>query len=293
MSAPAITAEVALRAAPIHGEGPWWDGRAGVLWWVDILAMEIHRSDPATGSDACWRVPEHVGAVVGRSSGGAVALLQSGFAAIDERGDLTWLAQVEAHDATTRFNDGKCDPLGRLVGGTLSYLKTRGAGSLYRLDVDHSVTRLLTGLTLSNGLAWSPDGETMYLIDSGSRSLKMYGYDDDRGSDGHLTPRDEIALGPGVPDGMTIDSEGCLWVAMYGAGLVRRFTPKGQAVRQVVVPATGVTSCIFGGSRLDQLYVTTSSYSLSAEERRAQPDAGSIFVCAPGVSGRPEPFFAG
>lgn len=284
---PVIRADLVLQRKSIHPEGPWWSVHTNQLWWVDILAMTVHRSDPATGSDSEWQVPEHIGAVVGRSSGGAVALLRSGCAAISENGELTWLAKL-ARDDNTRFNDGKCDPLGRLVGGTLSYDRTPGAGSLYRLERDHSLTRLLTGLTLSNGLAWSEDGCTLYLVDSGDRTLTAYAY-----VDSELRPLSRRIVGPGIPDGMTIDRDGFLWVAMYGAGCVQRFGPNGEADLQVSLPVTGVTSCAFGGPDLDVLYITTSAYSLSDAEKRLQPGAGGIFACSTGSRGRPEPSFDG
>jgi sugar lactone lactonase YvrE len=277
-----------VQRTAIHPEGPWWDVRTDQLWWVDILGMTIHRSDFANGNDVLWSLPEHIGAVVGRSSGGAVALLRSGFAAISETGHWAWLAKPEAGDDTTRFNDGKCDPSGRLVGGTLSYKRTPGAGSLFRLEKDHSVKRLMTGLTLSNGLAWSEDGGTLYLIDSGDRTLTSYEY-----SDNAVQPLGRWTLGPGIPDGMTIDRDGFLWVAMYGSGVVQRLTPDGEPDLQVVLPVTGVTSCAFGGPDLDVLYITTSSYSLSENEKRLQPAAGGIFACASGSRGKPEPLFAG
>jgi sugar lactone lactonase YvrE len=259
------------------------------LWWVDILGMTVHLSDPSTGATQTWSVPERVGAVVGRESGGVVALLQSGFAAVDEAGIVSWLAQVGADDPSKRFNDGKCDASGRLVGGTMSYQRTPGAASLYRLELDHTVTRLTSGLTVSNGLAWSADGTRLYLIDSGRRSLRTYVY----GEDAPLSLLEEVVLGPGVPDGMAVDEDGFVWVAMYGAGIVQQFTAGGQPGRTVTLPVSGVTSCIFGGSRFDELYVTTSAYSLTEDERGSQPDAGSIFVCRPGVVGCAEPLYAG
>lgn len=290
-----IGASLALAAAPLHGEGPWWDARGGLLLWVDMVGKRIHKSDPSRGTDVAIPMPEIVGAVVGRERGGIAVLLESGFAAVLDDGRVSWLSLLTADGAKSRFrfNDGKCDSAGRFLGGTRSYTQEPGADALFQLDATHSVRRLVTGLTTSNGLAWAADGRTMYLVDSGARSIRVYGYDHDSGNVTSERRVIDVPSEHGVPDGMTIDADGCLWVATYGSGCVRRYTPDGRLDTTVTLPVTGVTSCAFGGADFADLYVTTSPYSLNESERAAQPEAGCVFVCRPGVSGRPEPYFAG
>jgi sugar lactone lactonase YvrE len=162
------------------------------------------------------------------------------------------------------------------------------------LDASLSLRVILGGLAISNGLAWTEDGRTLYIVDSGKRVIRVLGYDIDEGTiTAERAPIEVPRTADGAPDGLTIDAEGCLWVAMYGAGIVRRYTPQGRPDALVTVPVTGVTSCVFGGPSLADLYITTSPYSLSADDRLRQPEAGGVFVCRPGVPGRPEPCFVG
>jgi sugar lactone lactonase YvrE len=274
------------------GEGPVWDRRSGELLWVDIDAGVVHRFDPLSGEDRPLGVGQPVGAACARSAGGYVVALRDGIAALSEAGELTFLADVEAGVAASRFNDAKCDPAGRLFAGTMR-VEGRPAGTLYRIDADHSVSPVVTGLRLSNGLGWSPEGAVMYLIDSLARRLDAFDFDP---RSGRLSGRRRLVsfeAGEGLADGMTVDGEGFLWVALYGGGTVRRYSSAGELALVVELPVSQPTSCTFGGADLRDLYVTTAAQQLSPEKLAAEPLAGGLFRCRPGPEGLPAEAFAG
>ncbi|MBA3367585.1 MAG: SMP-30/gluconolactonase/LRE family protein, partial [Geodermatophilaceae bacterium] len=212
-----LRAVVAVDAHAVTGEGPVWDVDAGQLIWVDIPSGEIHRFDPADGTDRVTHVGQPVGAVALREGGGLLLAVRDGFTAMaggsDEVEDLrlTMIAAVEADRPENRMNDGKVDPAGRFWAGTMALDSAPGAGTLYRLDTDRSVHPTLTGLTISNGIDWSPDATTMYFIDSTPGTVTAYDYDQHSGSISQ--PRTVIEIPPedGLPDGMTVHAEGCLW----------------------------------------------------------------------------------
>lgn len=285
-------AELVLDANADVGEGPAWDAAAGRLIWVDITASRVHELHP-DGLARSWNVGEHVGAAVPRASGGLVLATRAGFAVLAPDGCVTPIAPVEADVPGNRMNDGKCDPQGRFWAGTMPYKDTPGAGSLYRLDKDHRVQRVLPGLGLANGLGWSPDGKTFYFIDSTTQSVDAYDFDP---GDGALSGcRQVAAIDPadGMPDGMTVDDEGCLWVALWGGGCVRRYRPDGTVAAIVHLPASQVTSCAFGGPDRGDLYITSAAHRLSEQQRAAEPHAGGLFWCRPGVTGPPAVPYAG
>jgi sugar lactone lactonase YvrE len=287
-----ITAELVVDARADLGEGPAWDAAAGRLIWVDITGSVVHELLP-DGRSRRWNVPEHVGAAVPRARGGLLLAVRSGFAALADDGSICGIARVEADNAATRMNDGKCDPQGRFWAGTMAYAGTFGAGSLYRLDPDGAVRRVLTGVTTSNGLGWSPDGTVMYYTDTATGGVDRFRFDAAAG-----TLRDRrrmITVDPadGTPDGMTVDDEGCLWVAVWGGGAVRRYGQDGSLDAVVPVPASQVTSCAFGGRDGGDLYITTAAHGLSPQQRAKQPQAGGVFRCRPGVTGPPARPFAG
>lgn len=291
--------EVVVEAAAEIGEGPCWDPVAQVLWWVDIPAGVLHRYEPSTGTDRRLEVGQPLGAVAARRDGGLVLAVRDGFAVLDPEapaaGGLRLLARVEAGDPAMRMNDGGCDRRGRFFAGTMAWARTPGAGSLYRLDPGGAVERVLSGLTLSNGIDWSPDGRTLYLVDSGHHRVDRFDFDEEHGRLGGRAPLIALAPGEGMPDGLTVDVEGCLWVALYGRGVVRRFSPDGAALPafDVTVPASKVTSCAFGDGDLQSLYVTSARRGLSAEARALEPHAGAVFRARPGVEGRPPATYAG
>jgi sugar lactone lactonase YvrE len=286
--------DVVLDVHASVGEGPVWDNRTNTLVWVDIMNNAVHVFDPASGQDRAVDVGQPVGAAGLRERGGLVLALRDGFAVLDpDLGDLHWVAKVEETVPTNRMNDGKCDAAGRFWAGTMAFAVTPGAASLYRLDPDYRVTRVLTDITLSNGLDWSRDNHQMYYIDSTTQRVDAFDFDLEHGTLGER--RAVITVPPelGLPDGMTVDAEGGLWVAVHGSGAIHRYTPDGKLDRTVRVPARQVTCCAFGGPDLADLYITSMTYGLSLEALGEQPRAGAVFRTRPGVHGRPSYRFAG
>lgn len=275
--------ELVVAAGARLGEGPVWDARTGRLVWIDILAKRIYLTDVQTGESEVVETPLHVGAIVPRAAGGFVAALQDGFWVIGN-GDPLLLTRIPEARAGLRFNDGKCDPVGRFWAGTMAYDESPSAGALYRLGPDARATLMLDGVTISNGLAWSVDGHTMYLIDTPTQRIDAFSFTPSTGEIDDRRPLVHISPEFGAPDGMTIDAEGGLWVALWGGAAVHRYL-HGRLDRVIKLPVTQPTSCTFGGENLDELFVTSASEGLSAEARSAQPLAGAIFRLRPGVRG--------
>jgi sugar lactone lactonase YvrE len=227
-----------------------------------------------------------VAAIRPRREGGAVLAVERGFALQDPDGTVATFRPLWNEASRLRMNEGGCDPDGRFYAGSLGYDLTPGAGSLYRLDPDGSTTIVIDDVTISNGLGWSPDGSRAYFVDTATDRIDVFEYDGEHG----LSGRQTFADAPGGPDGLTVDAEGGVWVAMYGAGCVRRYGPEGTLDEIVELPVTKATACTFGGPGLDQLFITTSREHL---EEDAEPQAGALFVCTPGVGGLPTLTFAG
>jgi sugar lactone lactonase YvrE len=284
--------EVILRARAAVGEGPVWDERTNTLIWVDIMRHAVHVFDPASGSDRAVDVGQPVGAAALREGGGLVLALRDGFALMDASldGDIRWIARVEDDIPTNRMNDGKCDAAGRFWAGTMAFDVTPGAAALYRLGPDGSVTRALSDVTLSNGLDWSPDNRTMYYIDSPTHRIDAIEFDLESGRLGERRPLITIPKEVGLPDGMTVDAEGGLWVALHGGGAIHRYTSEGHLDQVINLPVKHVTCCAFGGSDYGDLYITSMTYNLPVDD---QPLAGSLFRTRPGVRGRPSFRFRG
>ena len=282
-----LKAELLIDAHALVGEGPIWDADANVLWWVDIMSSELYAYDPQTGENREWNVGQHVGTVVQRASGGLMLAVQDGFAAFDPAsGALEMLAEPEAHLPGNRFNDGKCDPTGRFWAGSMAYEDQSDQGSVYRMDTDHSVHRMIGDIGISNGIIWSLDARTMYYTDSLDFAIRAYDYDAATGGISNERVIIDIPKAMGFADGFTIDEEGMLWVAHYGAGRVRRWNPDTATVlAEIDLPAVGVTACAFGGPGLDQLFITSASLRLSDAEKAQQPHAGGLFVAEVGVRG--------
>lgn len=276
-------------------EGPMWDQSSATLYWVSILSHEVHSWRPSDGSRGTWNLGEFVGAVVPRTSGGLVVAVQRGFATLDPvTGGSELLREVEADRPDQRMNDGKCDPSGRLWAGTMGAAEAvPGSGTLYRLDTDWSVTPMVDGLTISNGLGWSPDCKTMYFVDTGTRSLFAFDFHLDEGQISGRRILVTFLENDGSPDGLCVDSEGCIWLAMWGAGRINRYSPSGQLVGGVSVPVSCPSSCAFGSTDLNVLFITTASLTLNSKERSEQPEAGGIFAAEVGVSGLPVSPFRG
>ena len=288
--------EVALPAGNQIGEGPIWDDREDVLWWVDIVPCQVHRWDPASGNHVTFDAGEMVGAIALRESGPELVLaVQSGFALLDPRsGGVRPLVGVEADLPGNRMNDGYCDARGRFWAGTMSVDESLSPrGSLYRLDPDLRVTRMLDGIGISNGIDWTLDGKTMYYVDTATPYLEAFDFDLEAGTIANRRVVATIPADLGSPDGMVLDGEDCPWVAIWGGGQVRRYRPDGTLDRVVHVDVRRVTKVAFGGPDLDEMYITTAWIGAGEAERREQPRAGHIFRCRPGVRGRRPHRFAG
>jgi sugar lactone lactonase YvrE len=284
-----IRVEVVVDAGAQLAEGPVWDARSSRLAWVDILAHRVHLTDVRTGTGDVIPVPLHVGAVVPRAAGGFVAALQDGFWVVGD-GPPHRIAPISEARPGLRFNDGKCDPSGRFWAGTMAYDQTAGAACLYRLDPDGHVSLMLEDVTISNGLAWSHDGRTMYYIDTPTQRIDAFTFLPSTGEITDRQPAIHVPPEQGAPDGMTIDAEGGLWVALWGGGAVHRYLD-GRLDRVITLPVSQPTSCAFGGDGLDELYVTSAWDGLSSTERHAQPLAGAVFRALPGVRGLPPAVF--
>ena len=266
------------------GESPVWEATTGTLLWVDILRREIHRYRPGDGHDTSIRFDATIGAVVPRRDGGLIVAAGLGVALAEEAtATLHWLARADRGD---RMNDAACDPAGRLWAGTLTVEQRAGAAALYRLDGSTLVKAL--DVTLSNGLAWSPDGTRMYYADTVTERVDVFDYDVATGEASGRRAFVDLHDVPGRPDGLTVDSEGGVWVAMARAGAVRHFVADGTRAEVVEIGTPTVTSCGFGGDGLRDLYVTTSCAGLGEAELVRYPRAGAL-LCVPdvGVSGRP------
>ncbi|MCL4833757.1 MAG: SMP-30/gluconolactonase/LRE family protein [Caldilineaceae bacterium] len=277
------------------GEGALWDEQAQVLYWVDILSSALYVYNPATGENRSYDIGQHVGTVVLRDSGGVMLALANGFAEYDlASGKLTILSDPESHLPGNRFNDGKCDPGGRFWAGTMAYKNQSTQGSLYRMDADYSVHKMLGDIGISNGIVWSHDKATMYYIDSIAYSVRAFDYDNASGDIANERVAVSVPREMSVPDGMAIDAQGMLWVAHYGAGCVRCWNPHtGQLLDQIDLPAKQITSCAFGGENLDTLFITSAAQQLDAGALAQQPLAGSLFSVKPGVTGALTYRFAG
>ena len=230
----------------------------------------------------------HVGAVAPASGGGWVLAAGTGFVHVDALGAVHELAQPEAGRTDVRMNDGACDAVGRFWAGTMAYDERPGAGALYRLELDGRCTTMLTGLTISNGIGWSPDGTTMYLADSGTARVDAFDFDPTSGDLGRR--RTIITIDePGVaPDGLTVDEDGGIWVALWDGGAVRRYAPDGTLLTEVELPVDRPTSCAFGGPDRSTLYVTTARHGLDEGALTRQPEAGHVFrIDGLGTTGMP------
>lgn len=270
-----------------HAEGPVWSESWGGFRFVDMFAGDV-LSLAADGTLSRRNVGRIAAALRPRTQGGAVIAVERGFVLEDSDGRLTELPEVWSDDSV-RMNDGGCDPDGRFYCGSMGYDARTGAGSLYRLDPDASVHAVHEGVTISNGLEWAPDGSRAYYNDTPTSRVALFDYERESGLTGMRTFVD-IDPADGMPDGLTVDSEGGVWVALYGGGAVHRYTPDGTLDAVIEVPARNTTACTLGGPNLDQLFITTSREGLEPGD---DPLAGSVFTANVGVKGLPVRAFAG
>jgi L-arabinonolactonase len=273
------------------GEGPLWHPDERALYWVDINAHCFFRLDPSTGKYERFDVGQPIGCLAFRDDGGLVMALKNGFAFWEPETEAQkFIADPEADRPDTRFNDGAVDPQGRFWAGTISDEPTCG---LYRLDPDLSVHTMETGITVANGIGWSLDHRTMYFTDSAVKTIYAYDFDPVTGAIENRRPFIHTPDEVGVPDGLTIDSEGFIWSARWDGWKVTRYDPDGQVEREISLPVQRPTSCVFGGPALDALYITSASVGLSEEELKKQPLAGDLFRLKTDVKGMAEPKFLG
>jgi sugar lactone lactonase YvrE len=280
-----ISAELVDDAGARLGEGPAYDARRDRLIWVDILGKRVHLCDRSGRRLASHDVGRHVGAALPAADGTVLLAAREGFATLDPDGTVRPLLDVLGDRPELRFNDGKCDPAGRAFAGTMAYDSTPGVASLYRLDPGPAATPVVDGLSISNGLGWSPDGTVMYVTDTPERAVDAFDYDVGTGQLSGRRPAARPA-GPGFPDGMCVDDDGALWVALWGGYAVRRYTPDGRLDAEVTLPVPYVTSCCFV---TDTLFITTAK----GQGDEPLPLAGGLFAVRPGVGGPPATPWAG
>ena len=289
-------AEVVHAAEAALGEGCVWSPIENLLIWVDITGKAVHRFDHATGQPvSVWRYPQSVGNAALRASGGLALGLGASVALTDRVGAIETVIELPGEPASNRANDGAVDPAGRLFQGTMSDTDPGApVAALHRVDADGSARRVLSDVSISNGMGWSPDGATMYYIDTLTFRVDRFDYDPDTGELEGRRPFLTFDGSTGGPDGMTVDAEGCLWVAFFGGYHVQRFSPDGERLETVVTPsAPQTTCCCFGGPDLDTLYITTARDPIAGVSTEGEPNSGALFAADVGAVGLPTNLFAG
>ncbi|MFP4090887.1 MAG: SMP-30/gluconolactonase/LRE family protein [Cyclobacteriaceae bacterium] len=288
-----MEAKLLLDHKALLGEGPIWNHETQQLYWVDIEKRQLHLYTPETGEDTFFSTGERIGTVVPVENGGALVALQTGIHSMD-LSDGSMELIVNPLEEDVRFNDGKCDPLGRFWVGSMHLQAKQNKAALYMLDQDQQIEQKLDSVTISNGIIWSLDNKIMYYIDTPTRQVKAFDYDIENGEISNSRVLISIPEERGAPDGMTIDEEGMLWIAHWGGSMVGRYDPaSGELIQTINVPALNVTACAFGGEKLDKLYITTASIGMNNEQKQQFPEAGGLFVVEPGVRGVPTDFYRG
>lgn len=299
--------ECVLECGNHLGEGPVWDVEEECLYWVDgtgrrVGNPSIWRLDPETGTSRHWSLDHDVGAMALRRDGNAVLALDDGFYFFDFRtGALELIRHIEADQPRTRLNDGKCDRRGRFLAGGMDDKEELKICGLWRLDPDLSVTRVEAGIICSNGPCWSPDDKTFYFADTFQEEIWAYDYDVATGTPSRRRLFASTAGDAGVADGSTVDAEGYVWNAQLISGDLVRYAPDGKVERRIGMPVRNITSVIFGGPALDEIYVTSMArvkhpavHDHFVAEAKPQFGAGHLFrITGLGIKGVPEPRFAG
>lgn len=288
-----MNAELLFDTKATLGEGPVWDSRTQSMYWIDILEKRIFR-----GGEVLVQLDHLIGCISPRTNGGLV--IASGdpgrlsFANLDlDSAQLTPLASLSDEPSNNRFNDGKCDPRGRFLAGTMDMGEKDPFGSLYSFDGKTRKT-LLGSVTISNGLTWSPDHKTLHYIDTPTREVKAFDYDLETGA--IANPRTAVSIPEafGWPDGMTSDTQGNLWIAMWGGAQITKWNPNtGRLLEQIPVPAKNVSSCVFGGTNRNELYITSARKGLDEAALKQYPLTGGLFRLQTDVEGMPTFEFEG
>lgn len=281
-------------AHALLGEGPLWSVREQALYWVDILAHRLHRYSIDEGRRT-WQFDEEISAVAEcAESNGLVVTRRHGFARFNPATEeMTTLAQVESDIPANRFNDGKCDPLGRFWAGTMDFGCEKPTGSLYRLSPDLSCARIDAEYVVTNGPAWSSDYKTLYHNDSVHGRVYAFDFDLESGAVSNKRVFLQFPEDEGSPDGMTTDAEGGLWIAHWGASKVTRHASDGKVLQTIMLPCSQITSCAFGGPGLTTLFITSAANGLSAQQLEQEPLAGGLFALNLDIAGVPANLFRG
>lgn len=286
-----MTIDLLFDAKADLAHSPVWDGKRALLLFTDIMHGRVHELDPATGAARVFDVGEPVGVAVPSRRNDWILATKTGFHRLDPAtGDTARIASVEIDQPDNRMSDGRVDPRGRFWAASLS-LSGRQHGALYRLDANGRVLRMLTGLTLANGLAWSPEGTLLYFVDTATGRIDLFDFDEAWGT---ITNRRTFAVVPpaaGYPSGLTVDAAGFVWVTLWGGGALHRYTPDGQVDRVVPLPVTHPTHCVFGGRGLDELFVTSARIDRPGGEPGATN--GGVYRLRPGVKGQASKVFGG
>ncbi|RYY21666.1 MAG: SMP-30/gluconolactonase/LRE family protein [Chitinophagaceae bacterium] len=284
-----LHAQLVIETRARLGEGSVWHPKENKLYWVDIEGKILHVFSPATGLDKVYHLGSRVGTIVPVNGGGVLVALQSGIHNFNTNsGKLSFITNPLTDTINLRFNDGKCDPSGRFWVGTLALDSRKKGGVLYRMDNDNSIRVMLDSVSVSNGIVWTEDKKTMYYNDTPTGTIQGFDYDNKTGAISNRRVAVRIPKGGGSPDGMTIDKDGNLWVALWGSGTVGKFDPNtGELIQKIIVPAPNVSSCAFGGKNLETLFITTARVGLNEEKLKQYPLSGGLFSVKPGVRGVP------
>jgi sugar lactone lactonase YvrE len=270
------------------GEGPFWDARNQTLHWLDILNKRVY-----AGADLLAQLDEFIGCAALCRDGGLILALKNSIVDLQPDSAKRTVLAALSEPANNRLNDGKCDPAGRFLAGSMDMNETDPTGALYSFD-GKAVTKLLSGITISNGLTWSPDHKTFYYTDTPTRQVTAFDYDLATGQIANPRPAVRVPDGLGWPDGMTSDTDGNLWIAMWGGAQITKWDPRtGRLLDQIPMPVPQPSSCIFGGADLNELYVTSARKGLSQEKLREYPLSGGVFKINTRVTGTPSFQFAG
>ena len=284
-----MQAELLFDARALLGEGPVWDARTQTLYWMDILNKRVYAED-----NVLAQLDDFVGCIAPRAGGGLALTTRFGFASLEAgSAKVTPLASPGNEPANNRFNDGKCDPRGRFLAGTMDMGESDPTGSLYSFD-GNTITKLLGNVTISNGIAWSPDHKTLYYIDTPTRKVRAFDYDLETGAISGARDALSVPEALGWPDGMTSDTQGNLWIAMWGGAQVTKWDPRsGSLLERFVVPAKNVSSCVFGGRGFNTLYITSARKGLDDATLARYPLTGGVFRLETNIEGMPAFEFAG
>lgn len=275
------------------GEGAIWNYKTNELIWVNIKGEILNIFNPSINNNKEMFTGQMIGTVVPAESGNMLVALENGIYMLDtETGNKNFIVDPEKDMPDNRFNDGKCDPAGRFWAGTMSMVGKKEAGALYRFDLDSTIHKMVDNVTTSNGIVWSLEKDKMYYIDTPTRKVMAYDYNNNTGEISNPEIAVKVPADLGAPDGMTIDADGNLWIALWGGSAVGCWNPEtGELLRTVKVPAKNVTSCAFGDKDLKTLYITTARQGTGEEELKNYPNAGGVFKIHPGVKGIKAYFF--